>query len=83
MTIVGYTGLVHFKSFKEKLRLMKTKANPFSISVQNDKFVVTKNGHPVSFLPSNGGQQKVTEFDTKEDATRYMNILLSLSKNDR
>ena len=62
---------------------MKTKANPFSISVQNDKFVVTKNGHPVSFLPSNGGQQKVTEFDTKEDATRYMNILLSLSKNDR
>jgi hypothetical protein len=82
MTIVGYTGLVHFKSFKEKLRLMKTKANPFSISVQNDKFVVTKNGHPVSF-PSNGGQQKVTEFDTKEDATRYMNILLSLSKDDR
>lgn len=54
--------------------------NSFAVSVLNNKFVVTKNGIPVS-LPSNGGQKKITEFDNKEDAERYMNILLSLRKN--
>lgn len=55
--------------------------NAFAVSVLNNKFVVTKNGTPVS-LPSNGGQKKITEFDNKEDADKYMNILLSLTKNN-
>jgi hypothetical protein len=62
---------------------MKTKVKPnndFSVMNVDNKFVVTKNGKPV-FLPSNGGQKKITEFENKEDANKYMNILASLNQN--
>lgn len=55
--------------------------HPFVVTSVNNKFIVTKNGVPFS-LPSNGGQKKITEFDNKEDADRYINILLSLTKNN-
>ena len=57
---------------------MKTKIN-YSIIQQNGKFVVAKNGQPIQ-LPSSIGQSVVTEFNSREDAERYMSILKSLSK---
>jgi hypothetical protein len=50
---------------------------------KNDKFIVTKNGEPIS-LPKTDGQNIITEFSSKEDAEKYINILsILLSKNKK
>lgn len=46
---------------------------------KNGKFIVTKNGQPV-LLPKTDGQSIVTEFSSKEDAEKYMGILVTLMK---
>lgn len=51
----------------------------YSIVQKNSKFVVTKNGEPI-LLPKSDGQSIVTEFDSKEDAQQYLNILENLLK---
>lgn len=50
-----------------------------SVVEKGNKFVVTKNGEPI-LLPKTDGQSIVTEFDTKQDAEKYMTILKSLRK---
>lgn len=50
-----------------------------SVVEKGNKFVVTKNGEPI-LLPKTDGQSIVTEFETKQDAERYMTILKSLRK---
>jgi hypothetical protein len=50
-----------------------------SVIEKGNKFVVTKNGEPI-LLPKTDGQSIVTEFETKQDAERYMTILKSLRK---
>ena len=50
---------------------------------KNDKFIVTKNGEPISFHKTDG-QNIITEFSSKEDAEKYINILsVLLSKNKK
>lgn len=49
---------------------------------KSGKFVVTNNGQPIR-LPKTDGQTIVTEFDTKQDAEKYMSILASLKKTNR
>jgi hypothetical protein len=44
---------------------------------KGSKFVVTKNGEPI-LLPKSNGQTIVTEFDSKEDAEKYVSILNNL-----
>jgi hypothetical protein len=51
-----------------------------NIIEQNNKFIVTKNGYPIQ-LPKNDGASIVTEFDSRQDAERYISILRSLKKN--
>jgi hypothetical protein len=51
----------------------------YDIVQKNSKFVVTKNGEPI-LLPKSDGQSIVTEFDSKEDAQQYLNILENLLK---
>lgn len=58
---------------------MKTKVE-YGIKKLNSKFVVTKNGEPI-VLPASSGQTIVTEFDTKEDAEKYLSILKNLNKS--
>lgn len=50
-----------------------------SVVEKGNKFVVTKNGEPI-LLPKTDEQTIVTEFDTKQDAEKYMTILKSLRK---
>lgn len=59
---------------------MKT-AEMFSIIQENGRFVVTQNGNPIR-LPKSDGQTIVTEFDSKDDAQKYINILKSLKKRN-
>ena len=51
----------------------------YDVVQKNSKFVVTKNGEPI-LLPKSDGQSIVTEFDSKEDAQKYLSILESLVK---
>lgn len=51
-----------------------------SVIEKNGKFVVTKNGEPILVPKNTDGQTIVTQFDTKEDANRYVEILTKLSK---
>jgi hypothetical protein len=44
---------------------------------KGSKFVVTKNGEPI-LLPKSNGQTIVTEFDSREDAEKYVGILNNL-----
>jgi len=53
--------------------------NNLGIMQKNGKFVVTKDGEPF-LLPKNDGQNIITEFSSKEDAEKYMNILSYLQK---
>lgn len=46
---------------------------------KSGKFVVTKNGQPI-LLPKTDGQAIITEFDSKQDAEKYMSILANLKK---
>jgi hypothetical protein len=57
-------------------------ADNLGVVQKNGKFVVTKNGEPV-LLPKSDGQSIVTQFDNKEDANRYMEILSKLSKQKK
>lgn len=50
-----------------------------SVIEQNRKFVVAENGKPIN-LPKTDGSTVVTEFDSKDDAERYMKILNTLMK---
>lgn len=50
---------------------------------KNGKFVVTKNGEPILIPKTSDGQTIVTQFDSKEDAEKYMSILSKLSKQKR
>ena len=59
---------------------MKT-AEIFGIIQENGRFVVTQNGNPIR-LPKSDGQTIVTEFDSKDDAQKYINILKSLKKRN-
>lgn len=58
---------------------MNTTKTEYGIKKLNSKFVVTKNGEPI-ILPSSIGQSIVTEFDSKEDAEKYLSILQKLKK---
>ena len=49
---------------------------------QNNKFIVTKNGQPIT-LPKNSTSSMVAEFDSKEDAQKYISILISLKKQSK
>lgn len=49
---------------------------------KSGKFVVTKNGQPI-LLPKTDGQSIVTEFDTKQDAEKYMGILAHILKKKK
>jgi hypothetical protein len=51
----------------------------YDVVQKNSKFVVTKNGEPI-LLPKSDGQAIVTQFDSKEDAQKYLSILESLVK---
>ncbi len=53
----------------------------FSIIQENGRFVVTQNGNPIR-LPKSDGQTIVTEFDSKDDAEKYVSILKSLKKHN-
>ena len=46
---------------------------------QNNKFIVTKNGKPID-LPKSDGVSVTIEFPSKEDAEKYISILLNLSR---
>jgi hypothetical protein len=59
---------------------VKTAEN-FDIVQENGRFIVTKNGQPI-LLPKSDGQSIVTQFDSKEDAQKYLNILKSLKKRN-
>ena len=48
-----------------------------SVIEQNKKFVVTENGKPIN-LPKTDGSAIVTEFDSKDDAEKYISILFKL-----
>lgn len=50
---------------------------------KNGKFVVTKNGEPILLPKSSDGQTIVTQFDSQEDAEKYMSILSRLSKQKK
>ena len=56
---------------------MKTKVE-YGVIKMGSKFVVTKDGDPV-LLPKTNESHVVTEFDSKEDAERYMSILKKLT----
>lgn len=53
-----------------------------SVIEQNKKFVVAENGKPIN-LPKSDGQSVVTEFESKADAEKYMNILSTLKKQKK
>lgn len=61
---------------------MKTKNPTFDIVKSNGKFVVTKDKEPIR-LPKTGGSNIVTEFDTREDAEKYLSILQTLVKQSQ
>jgi len=56
-----------------------SKNDVYKVKQLNGKFVVIKNGDPV-LLPKSDGQSIVTEFDSVEDANKYLSILQSLMK---
>lgn len=62
------------------MSFVKEKFDNLSVSKYDDKFVVCQNGKPIVLPPISGGPQKITEFDTKQDAETYMKILQSLGK---
>lgn len=57
---------------------MKTKVE-YGVIKMGSKFVVTKDGEPI-ILPKTNGSNIVTEFDSKEDAEKYLSILKKLAK---
>lgn len=54
-----------------------------SVIEKRGKFIVVKNGEPIK-LPKSDGADVITEFDTKQDAEKYLSILKTLkSKRTR
>ena len=54
-----------------------------SVIEKRGKFVVVSNGQPIQ-LPKSDGASVTTEFDTKQDAEKYLSILKTLkSKRSR
>lgn len=53
-----------------------------SIIEQGKKFLVAENGKAIK-LPRAEGSTVITEFDTREDAEKYMKILSHLRKQKR
>jgi predicted DNA-binding WGR domain protein len=61
---------------------METKmkvSDTLSVIEKSGKFVVTQNGQPIN-LPKTDGATIVTEFDSREDAEKYISILSRLKK---
>ena len=56
-------------------------SDTLSVIEKNGKFVVTENGKPIN-LPKTDGATIVTEFDSREDAEKYISILSRL-KNQK
>lgn len=56
--------------------------NDLSVLEKNGKFVVARNNEPIT-LPKSDGQNIVTEFSSKEDAEKYMQILTTLEKQKK
>jgi hypothetical protein len=59
---------------------METKmkvSDTLSVIEKNGKFVVTENGKPIN-LPKTDGATIITEFDSREDAEKYISILSRL-----
>jgi hypothetical protein len=57
---------------------MKVSDN-LSVIEKNGKFVVTLDNKPIN-LPKTDGATIVTEFDSREDAEKYISILSRLKK---
>ena len=49
-------------------------SDTLSVIEKSGKFVVTQNGQPIN-LPKTDGATIVTEFDSREDAEKYISIL--------
>jgi predicted DNA-binding WGR domain protein len=61
---------------------METKmkvSDTLSVIEKSGKFVVTENGKPIN-LPKTDGATIITEFDSREDAEKYISILSRLKK---
>jgi len=54
-------------------------SDTLSVIEKSGKFVVTQNGQPIN-LPKTDGATIVTEFDSREDAEKYISILSRLKK---
>jgi predicted DNA-binding WGR domain protein len=54
-------------------------SDTLSVIEKSGKFVVTENGKPIN-LPKTDGATIVTEFDSREDAEKYISILSRLKK---
>jgi len=52
----------------------------YDIMNYGDKFIVTKNGKPLS-ISKNNKSNIVTEFSTRSDAEKYVSILKNLIKS--
>lgn len=52
-------------------------SDTLSVIEKNGKFIVTENGKPIN-LPKTDGATIVTEFDSREDAEKYISILSRL-----
>ena len=50
-----------------------------SVIEKHGKFVVAKNGEPIR-LPKSDGAALTTEFDSRQDAEKYMSIIRNLKK---
>jgi len=54
-------------------------SDTLSVIEKSGKFVVIQNGQPIN-LPKTDGATIVTEFDSREDAEKYISILSRLKK---
>ena len=54
-------------------------SDTLSVVEKNGKFVVTLDNKPIN-LPNTDGATIVTEFDSREDAEKYISILSRLKK---
>ena len=54
-------------------------SDTLSVIEKNGKFVVAENDKPIN-LPKTDGSTVVTEFDSKDDAEKYMKIVSSLKR---
>lgn len=55
-------------------------SDTYGVIEQNGKFIVTKN-NKVLQLPKSDGAAIVTEFDSREDAEKYISIVKRLKQN--